>query len=84
MTFRLTPNGGVVRLTKRNYRECDVCEERIGNGMHLRIRRFLLHGWIVRLCKYRRSAGSHWRKEQVDLCADCWQETKREIRERVG
>jgi len=71
-------------MTKRNYRECDVCEERIGDGMHLRLKRFWLHGWILRLCRWRVRPSTGWRKEQVDLCADCWQETKREIRGRVA
>jgi len=72
-------------MTKRNYRECDVCEGKIESKTHLRIRRFWLHGVIARLYRWGNvNSTKNWRKYPVDICEDCWEETKREIRERVA
>jgi len=73
-------------VTKHDYRECDICEDKIEQMNHLRLRRFWLHGWVVRLCNWglvdRYESG--WRKSRVDLCRECWDETKATVRERVS
>lgn len=72
-------------MSKHNYRTCDVCGDRIGHLTHVRLKRFLLHGWVLRLCDWgiiTPDGDSGWRKSRLDVCKECWADVTAEIRER--
>jgi len=74
-------------MTKVNHRKCDVCGDKIGNSNHLRLKRRLFQGFIVRLFDWGLTdiapGTTGWRKRRVDLCVSCWGEVTDEVQERV-
>lgn len=74
-------------MTRKKYIECDICETEVGHMNHLRIRRWLLGGFWVRLYEWGMTSlgpvSEGWRKGRVDICEDCFDELRLEIGGRV-
>lgn len=75
-------------MSKQNYLECDVCNERIertGLLVNLKARR---GAWLkLQVYKwfggYASMADDRWVGKRTDICEDCWEEVLDEVRDRV-
>jgi len=75
-------------MTTKHYTECDICGSEITHPLFARFRRRTLTGIVARVYKWcivdYHPVESDWVADRVDLCGECWNEVKIEIRERTN
>lgn len=74
-------------MTRINERRCDVCDDRINDSRHVRIKRALTRPVKMRLYRWgivdMAPVASDWVPVRVDVCGDCWDDVLEEVSDRV-
>jgi len=75
-------------MSRVNHLKCDVCDTVISRDWHLRIKRRLFWGLVVKAyswgLKDYTPPYEGWRTNRVDICSDCWVDVLETVREETN